>query len=186
MSFISPLTLSHQLLKASLAPDDWAIDATVGQGYDTSFLCQQLPQGKIFAFDIQKEAIAIAQKRVSASTGQIEWIEDSHAHFNAHLPNCQGKIAAIMYNLGYLPGGDKNITTQVTSTLESLAQALHLLKAGGLITLMVYPGHPEGQREKEALLSYCRTLDQSKVDVYSYQAINQQHHPAFLLVLQKK
>ncbi|WP_158589263.1 class I SAM-dependent methyltransferase [Atopobacter sp. AH10] len=186
MSTIRPLDLSHLLLQSILSEKDWAIDATVGRGYDTSFLCHLLPKGRLFAFDIQKDALDQAKDRVKNVSTTIDWIEDSHANFSSYLAPYEGQIAAIVYNLGYLPGGDKAITTTVASTLESVAQGLHLLRSGGLMTIMVYPGHPEGAREKDALISYCRTLSQDKVDVYCYQALNQMNQPAFLLALQKK
>lgn len=47
------------------------------------------------------------------------------------------------YNLGWLPGGDKSITTELEDTLESIEAARRLVKSGGMISVMLYRGHAE-------------------------------------------
>lgn len=47
------------------------------------------------------------------------------------------------YNLGWLPGGDKSITTKLEDTLESIEAAKRLVKHGGMISVMLYRGHAE-------------------------------------------
>lgn len=91
----------------------------------------------------------------------------------------------IMFNLGYLPGADKRYTTQVKSTLEALEQSLQLLLPQGLVLLTVYPGHPEGQLEDQAISQWVSTLSQKKYQVLRYGFVNQIHSPPYLLVIEK-
>lgn len=56
---------------------------------------------------------------------------------------CWSRLVA--FNLGYLPGGDKTITTQSQTTVEALHVAKEVLMPGGLISLVVYVGHPGGR-----------------------------------------
>jgi hypothetical protein len=51
----------------------------------------------------------------------------------------------VAFNLGCLPGGDKTVIT-VTRTPElALQTASRLLSSGGLISVLVYIGHPGGR-----------------------------------------
>lgn len=50
----------------------------------------------------------------------------------------------VAFNLGYLPGGDKTIITEPRTTLEALKVSKDILMPGGLISLVVYVGHPGG------------------------------------------
>ncbi len=63
-----------------------------------------------------------------------------------------------MFNLGYLPNANKAITTRTESTLQALEQACCALSAGGLITIICYPGHANGARETQAISDYLARL----------------------------
>ena len=63
-----------------------------------------------------------------------------------------------MFNLGYLPGGDKNRTTGISTTLAALEASFMLLTTGGRITILAYTGHPGGQEETEAVKEWVRGL----------------------------
>ena len=54
----------------------------------------------------------------------------------------------IVYNLGYLPGSDKLLTTKTSSTLLSVEKALSLIAPNGAISITCYPGHEEGKKEE--------------------------------------
>jgi len=56
-----------------------------------------------------------------------------------------------MFNLGYLPFGDKAIVTTPETTLAGLEQALTLLESGGLISVLAYPGHAGGLVESQCV-----------------------------------
>lgn len=136
------IALAHSLWQELLQPADTAIDATCGNGNDTLFLAPLVE--KLYAIDIQEEAIAKAKAKCAGYTN-ITFIHGSHAH----LPHCSP--ALIVYNLGYLPGGDKTLTTLTSTTLQSLESAKALQPK--MISITLYPGHPEGLIESETLIS---------------------------------
>lgn len=141
------LELAHRLWSELLQPADTAIDATCGNGKDTLRLAQLLPQGRILALDIQERAI-LHSKEVLTGYPQVEFYLQSHVDF----PAAEG-VKLIVYNLGYLPGANnKALTTLTETTLQSVEKACHLVQKGGAISIMCYPGHPEGAREEEALI----------------------------------
>jgi len=129
-----------------------------GNGHDTAFLAQHTgDSGHVYAFDIQHQAIENTQRRLQQLEldQRVTLIKDSHEHFLTHLPvSYQGQISVIMFNLGYLPGSDKNCITRTASTLKALNQSLHLLNAGGALSVMLYPGHAGGQEETDAVLGW--------------------------------
>lgn len=152
---MKPLTSQvHDLLAAMPLQAETVIDATAGNGYDTLFLAQCTgPQGKVYAFDIQSDAINQTAKRLSeAGHDHGEFFNASHAQMLKLLPpELIGEIAAITFNLGYLPGGDKTITTNVDSTQQAIFAAVKLLKPGGILTILAYTGHPGGIEEANAV-----------------------------------
>lgn len=135
------LKRAHAYWKEILEPGDIAIDATCGNGHDTLFLSEL--GARVIAYDIQKEALDAARQKVNAT-----FRHQSHARFE------ETEAALIVYNLGYLPGGDKSLTTRVETTLKSVEHALKI--ATKAISITCYPGHPEGAREEEALLNFLK------------------------------
>jgi SAM-dependent methyltransferase len=148
------LEKAHQFWRDHLRPSDCVIDATCGNGKDTAILARLVPEGHIYTIDIQQDALKKAQSFVSCKN--VTFLHQCHSH----LPNIQG-VKLIVYNLGYLPGGDKRITSQVETTLASLNRALDILPLGGALSIICYPGHPEGAREQEAVQKWSENLSQS-------------------------
>lgn len=145
---------AQTVLEPRLQPGDMVVDATAGNGHDTLFLAQHvLPGGHVVAFDIQADAIRQTKARLeeaSMDMAGVTLVNAGHETLTASLPApCHGKLRACMFNLGYLPGGDKARITQVESTLSALQQALDQLAEDGVLTIVVYPGH-EGGREEAA------------------------------------
>lgn len=159
MPRISLPKLAHERVAVHLRLGDTAIDATVGNGHDCGFLLRQVgPDGFVYGFDIQAAAIA-ATRQKNAEARHLCLVQDSHAHLKAHIhPRHAGNIMACMFNLGYLPGGDKRIITQAPSTLAALAAASGLLAVGGLLTVLAYPGHPQGDLETRQVAAWCGQL----------------------------
>lgn len=56
------LPFAKTLIKQHIQEDSIVIDATCGNGHDTLFLAKQVPNGKVFGFDIQKELLNIQKK----------------------------------------------------------------------------------------------------------------------------
>jgi SAM-dependent methyltransferase len=66
-------------------------------------------------------------------------------------PSWWGTTQALVFNLGYLPGADKRVITRPESTLLALEAAPRLLAPGGVLAIVVYPGHPGGAEEALAV-----------------------------------
>lgn len=184
----SALKFTHTLLYQSVEEGDTVIDATVGNGNDTLLLAKIVgPEGTVIGFDIQRDAISATKNRlIEADLNQrVQLIEAGHELVDSFSIK-ESSIAAAVYNLGYLPKGDKSIITSPDTTIESLSKVLPLLKPGGLILIMVYYGHEGGAEEKEAVLSFAQSLPQKYYDVLQYAFINQKNSPPFLLAIEKK
>lgn len=177
------LPFTQNLLQQVVSAGDSAIDATAGNGHDTLFLAQLTgSNGKVFAFDIQKEAIDATRKRVE-DFPNVELFHASHAEISSHVHE---PIAAAVFNLGYLPKGDHSIITKSDSTLQAIHQSLELLKENGLVLIVIYSGHEGGSEERDAVMDFVCALPQISYDVMRYEFINQQHSPPFLVAIEKK
>lgn len=184
------LPFSKTLLRSVLNEGDIAIDATIGNGHDTVFLAEQVGNtGKVFGFDIQPAAIENTKKRLIEKNllERVELFHTSHANIIQTIPKIvQKKVKAAVFNLGYLPGGDKSIVTKASSTIAAIEQLMTILQVGGLIVIVIYHGHDEGKRERDEVLSYVMQIEQTKADVLRYEFINQKNHPPFIIAIQKK
>lgn len=183
------INYSHHLLEESVCSGDTVIDATCGNGHDTLFLSKLVGEdGKVLAFDVQEQAVENTRKLLNEhSCKNAELILDNHAHLSHHLsPDQTGQIGGAIFNLGYLPGGDKSIITSAASTIIALDTILLYLKQNGIIVLVIYHGHPGGQEEKEAILKHVIQLDQKSFNVLQYRFINQKNNPPFIVAIERK
>lgn len=150
---------AHDLVAQVTNAGDTVVDATAGNGHDTVFLAQLVgPGGRVFCFDIQSQALAATRVALDAAGGglasRVALILADHATMAARLPMAtHGRIAAVMFNLGYLPGGNKQITTKVQSTLTAVRDGAAMLRPGGVLTVVGYVGHEAGQHEVDQLES---------------------------------
>lgn len=152
------LTLVKKYWTAHVRPGDTLLDATCGNGHDTLFLCSLLQgRGELIALDIQESALQNTALRLQ--TLPLEFQKTAYLLKQCHskLPKTKEPPHLIVYNLGYLPGGDKNATTKTETTLESLQDALQILGPGGAISIMCYPGHEEGVKETEKVISFLKS-----------------------------
>jgi len=179
------LEVARRLIKERVKPAETVIDATMGNGNDTLFLAQCVGEGgKVIAYDIQPEAITKTRLRLERE-GVLPLVETRLAS-HEEMKELDIQAAAVMFNLGYLPGGNKEITTQAESTIRAIEAGLDLLRPGGIMTIVVYWGHPAGQVEKEAVERYCEALEQTHYLVLRYQYVNQQNQAPFLLAIEKR
>ena len=167
MQRISLINIAHQHITEVLLPGDIAIDATLGNGHDAIFLMNQIgATGQVFGFDIQQAAIDATQANNDYTSG-LTLIHASHALMTENIPiQHHGNVKAIMFNLGYLPGGDKSIITQTDSTLCAINAATALLATDGIMTIMAYPGHVGGDSETLQIEGWCEQLNKA---YFSYQ-----------------
>jgi tRNA1(Val) A37 N6-methylase TrmN6 len=186
---MSLLKLAHQHIQSTLQTGDVAIDATIGNGHDTLFLAEQVGlTGRVYGFDIQQAAIVATREKLQQSQWRdcVTLIQASHADMAAHIPvNHQGKINACMFNLGYLPKGDKRIITQTHSTLQALTAACALLAPQGMMTILVYAGHVGGDVEAASAAQWAERLDNSQFSMSIFFSLIANPSAPRLLVIQK-
>ncbi len=149
---------AQKFASSCLAEGSIAIDATCGNGFDTLFLSEQVGcTGVVYGMDIQVRAIeAVRQKLIDADRfNRCRLIADCHSKMKSHIdPIHAGRVSVAMFNLGYLPYGDKAIVTRSESTLAALDQALELVRPGGLISVLAYPGHAGGVEEAQCVADW--------------------------------
>jgi len=167
----------HRLLKDTIRAGSAVLDATAGNGHDTLFLAKQTgPHGHVFAFDIQQEALNSTAQLLSENNIPPEaytLIQASHADVKKHLPQpFQGRMNAVMFNLGFLPGGDKSLITKTTSTLSALSATSGLLEPGGILSVITYPGHSFGNEEALAVENWMSSLLSDRFEVQAIKAVN--------------
>lgn len=177
---------AQELLETALFPGARAIDATMGNGHDTLWLCQRVGDGgHVYAFDVQPAALEStgARLREAGMEARATLICAGHEHMAEHV---REPVDAVMFNLGWLPGAAHGVTTRTETTLRAAQAALELLTPGGLMTLCVYPGHDEGARELEALLRWASGLDEKRFDAMLRCYMNQCNHPPQMIAVKKK
>ena len=142
---------AQNLAKRYLVRGSIAIDATCGNGFDTLFLAEQVGStGVVYGLDIQERAIESVRKKLieKSMLSQCRLVVGCHSQLNSSVnPVHAGVVSVVMFNLGYLPLGDKSIVTRPETTLGALDQASELVRPGGLITVLAYPGHAGGLEE---------------------------------------
>ena len=180
----------HEWIDEVLQSAAIAIDATVGNGHDTLFLAQRVgASGRVYGFDIQASALESAKTRLQEAEAmtQVTLVLQGHESMCAALPEVgAGSVKAILFNLGYLPGHDsKELITQPDTTVRALHDACALLAPGGLITLVLYVGHPGGAEEAEAVVTWAMELDHCHYTVERYDSPHQQNNPPFALKIVK-
>ena len=141
----------HHALAETLRPGDIAIDATAGNGHDVVMLAQLVgASGKVHAFDLQGTAIEATREKLEDADLLDRCVlhHAGHEKMNALLPpETRGQVRAVVFNLGYLPGGDKSIATTPENTMAALETAMDWLQSNGLLAVTAYRGHPGGMEE---------------------------------------
>lgn len=178
------LDIAKQFLNQANIPENGVLaDFTMGNGHDTLYLCSLVPSGKVYAFDVQKEAVENTKKRLDDAgvTAHAELILDSHANAAEYISE---KIDAGMFNLGYRPGGDKTVHTMRESTVTAVKNAVEMLKKGGILVISVYPGHEEGRIEGEMLLKMLSEYDKKYYCVSHFHLVNSPD-ASFIIAVEK-
>lgn len=190
--FQTPLDLAHDHWKVLLKPGDCVVDATSGNGHDTLFLANIVlnPQtadnpGTVVAIDNQQLALNNSQKLLKdhLSDFQMEHVffyNQCHSSFPSILQ--KESVTLFVYNLGYLPGGNKNLTTAAPTTLQSLKSAVSLIAPGGAISITCYPGHEAGKPEEEIVLNFAVSLDPLTWSCCHHRWVNRRNAPSLFLI----
>jgi SAM-dependent methyltransferase len=177
--------LAHFFLRERIREGDLVVDATCGNGQDTVFLAELAGEtGRVLAFDLQERAIDRTRERLKEAglDKRVELILSGHERMSEFLSE---PAKAFVFNLGYLPSGDRLIKTTSGSTLSALGQARKLLLPSGLILLSVYTGHDGGGEEWEAVQGWCETLPPQEFNVWLSRQLNRSDKAPFLVLIEK-
>lgn len=149
---------AQEIAKRYLTAGSIAIDATCGNGFDTLFLAGQVGiTGVVYGVDIQERAIETSRIKLHEADllPQCRLVVGSHSHLTSIIePVHVGRISVVMFNLGYLPLGDKSIVTKPETTVNALEQAVELVRPGGLVSILAYPGHAGGLEEANCIANW--------------------------------
>jgi hypothetical protein len=167
------LHLAKSYWKDHLKPQDLAIDATCGNGHDTLYLSSLC---EVIGLDIQQKALENTKNLLEQNGKRATLLHLPHEK----IDTLKVEPSLIVYNLGYLPRGDKSITTKVASTLESVRKGLALLKKGGALCITCYPGHEEGEKEESALMQWLKTLSSKEFLICHHRWLNREKAPSLI------
>lgn len=176
----------HRFLEQYIIEGDVCIDATAGKGNDTEFLRGIVGKnGKVYAFDIQEEAVNATKERMikKGYSSNVEVICDSHENMQLYVKE---EVSAIVFNLGYLPGGDHSISTNSKTSIKAIKAGMELLKKDGIMSVCIYSGQDSGYEERDEVLSFLKELDSRKWLVILNQYYNRKNDPpipAFIIRL---
>ncbi len=179
---IDLLDLHKHFILTHLGPGDVAVDFTMGNGHDTEFLSRTVgPAGHVYAFDIQEQAIESTARHLKEA-GCPENYTLIHASHHFVKDYVKEPFRAGMFNLGYLPGGDKRITTMRETTMPAIAAAIDLMAPDAILNIAVYPGHAEGEAEGKMICDYLEGLSRHKVCATLVKILNSPTSPFFIMV----
>ena len=182
---IDLLSLQKHFILTHLQKGDVAVDFTMGNGHDTEFLSKTVgPDGHVFAFDVQEMALASTAEHLKecGCPDNYTLILDSHHNVKKYV---DVPIKAGMFNLGYLPGSDKSVTTMRATTLPAIEAAISLMDRDAIILIAVYPGHAEGEAEGKMICEYLSSLSRYKLCCTQIRILTSPTSPFFILVENK-
>lgn len=173
---MNALDIVKKTVSEHLSEGGFAIDATAGRGYDTVFLARTVgTTGRVLAFDIQPAAVESTRALLASEGLDAEVVLASHADMAQYAS--PESADCILFNLGYLPGGDHTVYTRAESTIAAVEAGLDILKHGGLMCVTVYSGGANGYAERDALLPFLASLDDGKYQVISLSFHNRKKDP---------
>lgn len=178
--------LKKFILKSKIKENDICVDATMGNGNDTLFLKKCIGiDGKIYAFDIQKQALINTKTKLEEANlyNNVHLINDGHQNINKHIKE---NINFIIFNLGYLPKGDKTIITKKETTIKAIKESLKLLSKKGVMCIMSYYGHSGGLDEKNSLIDFLENLNYLEYNIIKLDFLNKKNSPPILFLIEKK
>ena len=176
----------HHFMENHVKEGDLCIDATAGNGNDTLFLCKLVGEkGKVIAFDIQEEAVANTRKRLAEQelSERAEVLLESHENLSHYAE--EASVSCIVFNFGYLPGGDHALATKKESSIKAIHEGLHLLKKGGMMSLCIYSGGDSGFEERDAILAELKNLDGKRYLEIVSEYYNRPNHPPIPVLIIK-
>ena len=108
-------------------------------------------------------------------------IKDSHEFIDKYLTD---KIDVALFNLGYLPFSDKEVTTTPEVTVNAINKILSLLKDDGRVYITTYISHDSGKEIKE-INQFLMNLNKKDYNVINVRIINKENTPPELFIIEK-
>ncbi len=177
---VKTTSLVQYLCSMYLNKEAITVDCTCGNGNDTLFLAKS--SKFVYGFDIQKQALEATERLLKENAkSNYRLILDGHENIDKYVKE---KCDVILFNLGYLPKGDKAITTVSDTTIKAVEKSLGLLKVNGLLVITCYYGHTEGKKERADLLEYISTLDK-KYHIRKIDTLNSDKCPPEVILVTK-
>lgn len=173
-------------LRRQVKPGELCIDATAGNGHDTEFLCELVGEnGRVLAFDIQEQALEKTRRRLESAglAERARLILRGHEHMDAYAE--AGTASAIVFNFGYLPGGDHRKGTRAETSVRAVEAGLKLLAEGGIMCLCIYSGGDTGYEERDALLSFLKEQNERDYLVVRCEYFNRKKNPPLPVLVVK-
>ncbi len=184
---VNTIRLLQQSLQLTIKEGAFCIDATAGKGNDTLFLAKLVGEnGRVLAMDIQPAAIDASRMLLEQNNvlQSVQLVLDGHEHLQKYAE--KETVDAIMFNLGYLPGGNHAIATKADTTIQALEQGLELLKPSGMISLAIYHGGDTGFAERDAVLEWLKQLDNKRYTVLVTDFYNRPNNPPLAVQIIKE
>ena len=176
--------ITNLIIDTKVDEDNISLDLTMGNGNDTLYLLKKTgKKGKVYSFDIQKEAVENTKKLLKENGIKSDFLINS-SHENV-LRYVEEKVDFAVYNLGYLPGGNKSIVTKSSSTVKSLKDVLSILNIGGVVCVCSYVGHNGGMEEYEDILSFVSGLDKHEFNVMKFEHLNRKASSPKMIIIEK-
>ncbi|MBQ8002218.1 MAG: class I SAM-dependent methyltransferase [Clostridia bacterium] len=174
------LKLSHEYIKQHVTKGDVCVDATMGRGRDTLLLCSIAKE--VFAFDIQSEALSSTKKLLEENQiSNAKLILDSHHNLKNYVQSAK----CVVFNFGFLPGGDHSIFSHSDTSIKAIRAALDIIADDGFVSICSYYGGDTGFEERDALLAFLQTLDAKKYTVMLQSFHNRPNCPPLFIVIEK-
>ncbi len=182
--FDRTVDIVKSIVTEHVSTGDIVIDATMGNGNDTLLLAKLVGNsGKVYSFDVQDMAIENTKKLLKENNiVNVDIIKDSHKNVKRYVTK---NVQCVMFNLGYLPSTDKEITTRPDSTIKALNTCLELIKEDGIVTIISYYGHENGKKEKEHVESMLKLLNNKKFLVMKLENFNSNKTPPIIYMVKK-
>ncbi|KAK1367283.1 S-adenosyl-L-methionine-dependent methyltransferases superfamily protein [Heracleum sosnowskyi] len=185
--------IAHSVWKCVVQKGDAVIDATCGNGYDTlamlKMVADRSQKGRVYALDLQDVALQNTRSLLDES------LDDNEKELAELFATCHSKMEEVLprnitvrlvaFNLGYLPGGDKTMITKSETTLLGLEAAERVVAPGGLISLLVYVGHPGGREEFETVQAFASRLPVDKWSCCKLEMLNKPLAPIIVFLFKR-
>lgn len=107
-----------------------------------------------------------------------------HSEMEQVVPR-SATVRVVAFNLGYLPGGDKTMITKPETTLLGMEAATRIVVAGGVISMLVYVGHPGGMEEYEMVEAFASGLPVDTWICCKLQMLNRPLAPILFLLCKR-